>query len=94
VERNDLMPPLALWDQNGQLRLKKHFLGHPLAINFIFTRCRNAQMCPAATHCMKNLADELDKIPELENVKLISISFDPQNDSPGLLNTYAAGLWN
>jgi protein SCO1/2 len=40
---------------------------------------------------MKRLADELDKYPELKNVKLISVSFDPQNDSPGILNTYASG---
>ena len=88
---NDLMPPLALWNQNGKLLFKKDFLGHPVAINFIFTRCRNAQMCPASTQCMKRLADELDKYPELKNVKLISVSFDPQNDSPGILNTYASG---
>jgi len=88
---NDLMPPMALWDQNGRLRFKKDFLGQPLAINFIFTHCRNAQMCPASTQCMKRLAEELDKSPQLQNVKLLSITFDPQNDSPGILNTYAKG---
>ncbi len=88
---NDLMPPMALWNQNGKLLFKKDFLGHPLAINFIFTHCRNAQMCPASTQCMKRLAEELDKSPQLANVKLISVSFDPQNDSPGVLNTYTAG---
>jgi len=88
---NDLMPPMALWNQNGKLLFKKDFLGQPIAINFIFTHCRNAQMCPASTQCMKRLADELDKYPELKNIKLISVSFDPQNDSPGILNTYAAG---
>ena len=88
---NDLMPPMALWNQNGKLLFKKDFLGHPVAINFIFTRCRNALMCPASTQCMKRLAEELDKSPQLANVKLLSVSFDPQNDSPGILNTYAAG---
>ena len=88
---NDLMPPMALWNQNGRLLFKKDFLGQPLAINFIFTRCRNALMCPASTQCMKRLAEELDKSPQLANVKLVSVSFDPQNDSPGILNSYAAG---
>lgn len=88
---NDLMPPMALWDQQAQLRFKKDYLGQPLAINFIFTSCRNAQMCPASTSCMKRLADELDKSPELNKVKLISITFDPENDSPGILNAYAEG---
>lgn len=88
---NDLMPPMALWNQNAKLVFKKDFLGQPLAINFIFTRCRNALMCPASTQCMKRLAEELDKHAELKNIKLLSISFDPQNDSPGVLNAYAAG---
>jgi len=85
----DLMPPMALWNQAGEFRLKKNFLGHPLAINFIFTRCANARMCPASTQAMQRLAEELDKDPQLANVKLLTISFDPTYDSPGVLRTYA-----
>lgn len=85
----DLMPPMALWNQAGEFRLKKDFLGHPLAVNFIFTRCANARMCPAATQAMQRLAEELDKDPKLADVKLLTISFDPTYDSPGVLRTYA-----
>ena len=88
---NDLMPMMALWDQDGQFRLKKDFLGAPLAINFVFTSCQNARMCPASTSAMRKLADELAKRPALANVRLLTITFDPEVDTPGKLRTYAQG---
>ena len=88
---NDLMPMMAMWDQDGRFRLKKDFLGAPLAINFVFTSCRNARMCPASTAAMRKLADELAKRPSLANVRLVTITFDPEVDTPGILRTYAQG---
>ena len=88
---NDLMPMMALWDQDGQFRLKKDFLGAPLAINFVFTSCQNARMCPASTSAMRKLADELAKRSALANVRLLTITFDPEVDTPGMLRTYAQG---
>lgn len=88
---NELMPNMALWDQDGRLMMKKDFLGHAVALNFIFTSCRSAKMCPASTACMKQLGDELAKDPKLKDVRLVTITFDPEVDSPGLLRTYARG---
>lgn len=88
---NDLMPMMALWDQDGRFRLKKDFLGAPLAINFVFTSCQNARMCPASTMAMRKLADQLAKRPALANVRLVTITFDPEVDTPGVLRTYAQG---
>lgn len=88
---NDLMPMMAMWDQDGRFRLKKDFLGAPLAINFVFTSCQNARMCPASTMAMRKLADELAKRPALANVQLVTITFDPEVDTPGVLRTYAQG---
>ncbi|MCX6918941.1 MAG: SCO family protein [Verrucomicrobia bacterium] len=88
---NDLMPMMALWDQDGRFQLKKDFLGAPLAINFVFTSCQNARMCPASTSAMRKLADELAQRPALANVRLVTITFDPEVDTPGVLRTYAQG---
>ena len=88
---NDLMPMMALWDQEGRFQLKKDFLGAPLAINFVFTSCQNARMCPASTSAMRKLADELAKRPALANIRLVTITFDPEVDTPGILRTYAQG---
>jgi protein SCO1/2 len=88
---NELMPNMALWDQDGRLVMKKDFLSHPLALNFIFTSCRSARMCPASTSCMKQLGDALAKQPAAVGVRLITITFDPETDTPGVLRTYADG---
>ena len=88
---NELMPNMALWDQDGRLVMKKDFLGHPLALNFIFTSCRSARMCPASSACMKQLGDVLAKTPGAADVRLLTITFDPETDTPGVLRTYADG---
>ncbi len=88
---NDLMPMMALWDQDGRFRLKKDFLGAPLAVNFVFTSCHNARMCPASTQSMRQLGDELARRPALANVRLLTITFDPETDVPAVLRTYAQG---
>jgi protein SCO1/2 len=88
---DDLAPDMALWDQDARLVFKKDLLGAPFAVNFIFTRCRSAKMCPASTACMKQLADELAKDPRAKPVRLLTITFDPESDSPGVLRAYAQG---
>jgi protein SCO1/2 len=88
---NELMPNMALWDQDGRLVRKKDFLGHPLALNFVFTSCRVARMCPASTACMKQLGDALARSPGAAEVRLLTITFDPETDTPGVLRAYADG---
>jgi protein SCO1/2 len=88
---NELMPNMALWDQSGRMVMKKDFLGHPLALNFVFTSCRSARMCPASTACMKQLGDALSKLPGAADVRLLTITFDPETDTPGVLHAYADG---
>jgi protein SCO1/2 len=88
---NELMPNMALWDQSGRLVMKKDFLGHPIALNFIFTSCRSARMCPASSTCMKQLGDALAKMPGAADVRLLTITFDPETDTPGVLRAYADG---
>ena len=88
---NDLAPDMALWDQDARLVFKKDLLGAPFAVNFIFTSCRSAKMCPASTACMKQLAEELAKLPGAQPVRLLTITFDPEFDSPGVLRAYAQG---
>jgi len=88
---NELMPNMALWDQSGRLVMKKDFLGHPLALNFVFTSCRVARMCPASSACMKQLGDALARMPGASEVRLLTITFDPETDTPGVLRAYADG---
>jgi protein SCO1/2 len=57
-------------------------------LNFIFTRCPIANMCPAATMKMTAL-QKAARAAGVTNLELISISFDPAHDTPGVLKEYA-----
>jgi len=84
----DFVPPFALYDQNGKIITSEFFDGSVSVINFIFTRCSIAEMCPAATSKMKKLQDLVEKT-QIPFVKFLSITLDPEFDSPGVLKSYA-----
>jgi len=55
-------------------------------IGFIYTHCPD--ICPMTTHNMQLAEKKLSK-DELQNVKFLLISFDPERDSPSVLSKYA-----
>ncbi len=60
-------------------------------LSFIYTRCSDVNGCPLASYVLgkvqdRVLADEILK----DYVRLVSISFDPQNDTPQVLENYAS----
>lgn len=82
------IPDVEVLDQEGH---KLHFYsdlvrGKTVAINFIFTTCTT--ICPPLTanfaKVQKNLAEQGES-----NVRLISVSVDPENDTPERLKKYA-----
>lgn len=85
----DYMPDFALYNQNGELVRRDRFRGEYLVINFIFTRCMVAEMCPASTARMVSLQRQLRE-EGIEGVHLVTISFDPDYDTPGVLNWYGS----
>lgn len=82
------LPRFALWDQNGDLFLSENLKGHYAVINFIFSRCPDPNMCPASTERMIALDRKLDEAG-LDDVKLVSITLDPDYDTPGIWTAYA-----
>jgi protein SCO1 len=57
----------------------------PVFINFVFTTC--ASVCPMMSQTFAGLQDSLGA--DRDNVQLISISIDPENDTPAKLAEYA-----
>ena len=84
----DFLPPFALYDQDGEILTTEYFDGSVTVLNFIFTRCSVAEMCPASTMKMKKL-QELSEKTRIGFVKFLSISLDPEFDAPGILKQYA-----
>lgn len=56
-------------------------------IGFIYTRCPD--ICPLTTHNMQRAEEQLTK-DELNDVKFILVSFDPERDTPSILKMYAS----
>jgi len=84
------LPPFALYNQFGELIKSSDLRGKTCVMNFIFTRCTNPRMCPAATTRMQQLQEKV-KAAGLEDVMFVSMTLDPAFDTPGVFNAYAAG---
>lgn len=87
-EVGETVPDFALYDQEGRVVQSARFRGKQLMVNFIFTRCPVATMCPAATAKMMNV-QKLARDAGVKNLELVSITLDPQYDTPGVLKDYA-----
>ena len=74
--------PFTLQNQLGQ-KIDVETIDQPMIVNFIFTRCPN--VCPTITAKMAILQEHLRE----HDVQLISITVDPQYDTPEILFTYA-----
>ncbi len=80
----------ALIDSSGKtVALHDLFDGKTIVLSFIYTSCPDINGCPLATFVLGQVqerlaADELTR----SNVRLMSISFDPANDTPDVMDDY------
>jgi protein SCO1 len=86
----DLMPEYRFTNQLGQAVNTAQFKGQALAITFLFTRCPFPTFCPLMAN---NFAEAQKKLLAMTNGPtnwhLLTISFDPQFDTPAVLKSYA-----
>ena len=59
--------------------------GRPVLLNFIFTTC--SSICPLTSRTLEDFQDKLG--PEAARIHLMSISIDPEQDTPSRLSDYA-----
>jgi protein SCO1/2 len=87
-------PDFKLTNQDGKTITMADYKGKALAITFIYARCPLADFCIKMSTNFSDVALELAK-PEneklRENVRLLSISFDPESDTPEKLRSYGIG---
>lgn len=87
-EIGENLPTFTLLDQEGRTVPANRFRGKRVVLNFIFTRCPIATMCPAATLKMAQLQKSAREAGA-KDFELVSISLDPEFDTPGVLRDYA-----
>lgn len=85
-------PDFTLTNQDGKKISLKDFRGKALAITFIYARCPLADYCIRMSTNFSDLALQLNNNAELKDkICLLSISFDPENDTPAKLKSYGLG---
>lgn len=87
-EVGETLPDFALYNQEGKVVDAGRWRGKQIMLNFIFTRCPVATMCPASTARMMETQAKA-KAAGVANLELVSITLDPEYDTPGVLREYA-----
>jgi protein SCO1/2/putative membrane protein len=76
----------SLTECHGQTVTKADLLGKPWVACFIFTRCAGPMFCPRVSEQMQILQKRLHDL----DVRLVTITVDPEHDTPEVLAEYAA----
>src|SRR6478672_5660741 len=86
------IPDFTLTNQDGKKISPKDFRGKAWAITFIYARCPLPDYCIKMSTNFSDLANSLKDNADLKDkVRLLSISFDPENDTPAKLRQYGQG---
>jgi len=78
-----------LTNELGQPVSLDNFAGQALAITFFYTRCPLPEYCPRLSKNFQSASQKIEALPGAPtNWHFLSISFDPEFDSPPVLKAY------
>jgi protein SCO1 len=77
------MPSFSLTDQTGKTVSLSDFADKVVVVDFIYTRCPLPDVCPRLSATFSSVSK---KLPDVE---FLSITVDPQFDTPAVLSDYA-----
>lgn len=80
------VPVFELTDQNNQKITNKDMLGKVYLVEFFYSTCPT--ICPVMNSNMKNIQKQINN----PDFGIISISIDPENDTPEVLQNHARML--
>jgi protein SCO1/2 len=85
------VPDFAMTGQDGKTSRLSDLRGKVIVLTFIYTRCPMPDFCPLMDRKFSELSQRLDAFPKrAKDIRLISLSFDPENDTPDVLRKHAA----
>lgn len=88
LPRITLSPGFSLIDQNNSRLTNEDLRGRIVLYNFTYSNCTTP--CPQTSQVMRVVQDQLGQIDTGEiPVSLVTISFDPDRDTPERLRVYA-----
>ena len=84
------VPDAAFIDQTDARRSFAEWKGSLTLVNFVYTSCPLPTFCPLMDQNFATIQDAVAEDPQLHGqVKLVSISIDPVNDTPAVLAAHA-----
>lgn len=91
VPRIRLAPGFSLTDQNGERLTNEDLRGKFVVYNFIYTRC--PEPCGDLNQTMQEIQARIDEalLGDIE-IQFVTISFDPEHDTPEKMLAYADAL--
>lgn len=90
-EKGEQVPDFALVNQNSKTIHLHDFLGKALLVTFIYTRCPLPDFCPRMNENFRQIQTLLLATPGSQtHTAFLSISFDPEHDTPAVLRHYAS----
>lgn len=86
------VPNFNLVNQDGKKFSLNDYRGKALAITFIYRECPLPEFCIKMSRHFSDMANQIAADPVgKKNVRLLSISFDPERDTPEKLRQYGLG---
>jgi protein SCO1/2 len=79
------VPAFQMQDQDGQPFTDRELRGKVAIVSFMFTSCPD--VCPILTTQLAGLRTNL--LPQRQHIQLVSISVDPEKDTPAVLKDFA-----
>jgi protein SCO1 len=90
LEIGDAVPDFTMTSQDGKAVKLSDLRGHVVVLTFIYTRCPLPDFCPLMDKKFSDLAQRLSAFAtRASKIRLISLSFDPEHDTPELLRKHA-----
>jgi protein SCO1/2 len=90
LKEGDVMPPFSLTNQNGERISLDTFRGQSFVLTFVFTRCPVPNFCPRMSNNFEGLQTAIKTgRDKLAKTHLLSITLDPDYDTPKVLSEYA-----
>lgn len=87
----DEVPDFTLVNQDGKRIRFRAFRGRAIVVTFIYTRCPLPEYCPLMTTNFEEIINALKQDPAAySKTHLLSISVDPEYDTPERLREYGA----
>ncbi len=92
VKTGEAVPDVTLIDQDARSFRVSSLRGSPVLVTFIYTRCPLPDFCPRMDRHFRAVQNAIKAGRLPAGIRLLSISFDPDFDTPAVLKAHAAAI--